>query len=122
MGGGLYGGQIVSGKWDWLESVLGLPILAGAFLAGWQGMMRAWGWISVERDRDVGRIRQGAGWLVITRRFRWEEIGTVEEEEVSKVKRIVLKRQAGDVRFGGLLNEAGRGYLIAVIREGLREV
>ena len=76
----------------------------------------------MERDRDVGRIRQGAGWLVITRRFRWEEIGTVEEEEVSKVKRIVLKRQAGDVRFGGLLNEAGRGYLIAVRREGVREV
>ena len=52
--GGLYGSQIVSGKWDFLESMLGLPLLAG------------------------------------------------------------------DLRFGGLLDEAGRGDLIAVIRAGMR--
>lgn len=119
---GLYGTEIVTGQWDWLESLMGLPILAGALLAGWQGMMRAWGSISVERDGDVGRIRQGAGWLMITRRFQWVDIWTAEEEVVANVKRIALKRHAGDIRFGGLLNEARRQYLIAVIREGLRGV
>ena len=107
VGGGVYGVGLVMG--EWLESLMELPLLAGSLLAGWQGMMRAWGRISVERDGAEGRIRQGAGWLVITRRFQWVDVWTAEEAAIANFKRIALKRHAGDIRFGGVVERGGAG-------------
>lgn len=112
--GWLSGSDLSHGRRNVLEFLVGIPLLVGATVVGWGALMRQWGQLSVSRHGDDGVIEQGVGPLGKTRRFRWSEVTKIEVVEEQKVKRITLRRAAGDMDFGLFLSDEAREFLLAV--------
>ncbi len=121
--GGIYGSQILAGKFNPLLSCFGIPFIAGSVLFWGLTLMMVCGRVGVCIDGESARIFQGVGRLGWTRTFRLSEISTVREEltRVSINKRprqgIILEGSRRLV-FGTLLNDERR-YFVAEVLRGL---
>lgn len=117
-------GMAVQRGWEALAGVLFLPAAAW-LIAG--AAMQVGGRVEVGKAGAEGWFFVGVGRVGWRWRFRWEEVREVRqlvfpargkrgEERVIGVE----MRNLRVISFGAMLDDTARGYLMAVIREGMR--
>jgi hypothetical protein len=122
--GGIYGSQIVTGEFNLLLSLFGIPFVLGTLLFGSIAVMSVCGQIMVTIDGSDGRVFQGVGPVGWTRRFDWRLITAVEENRRSQqhsdgnVQVIALVGQSR-LKFGAMLTDARRFYFLQALRTQL---
>ncbi len=120
--GGIYGSQIVSGKFDLTASLFGIPFVLGTFLLGSIAAMSVFGRLVVSTDRNDGRVFAGVGPFGWTRRFDWMSITAVEEDHLgyhhpgSNGRAISLIGQSR-LKCGSMLTDARRFYVLKSLRK-----
>jgi hypothetical protein len=120
--GGIYGSQILQGRFDLVASLLGIPFLLGTLLFGSIAVMSVCGKVVVSTDSNEGRVFIGVGPLGWRRRFDWASISAVDEALLgyhypgSHALTISLVGQSR-IKFGGMLSEARRYYLLQGLRK-----
>jgi hypothetical protein len=121
--GGIYGTQIAQGEFNAVLSLFGIPFLLGTFLLGWLVVMSVCGRIDVAIDRNDGQIFTGVGPFGWTRHFDWDSIHTVEEDQCfgyhasGSHGRIISLVGQSRVKFGSMLTDARRFYLLQALRK-----
>lgn len=122
--GGLYGPQIVSGKFNLYLSLFGIPFLLGSVIFWSLALMAIWGKVEVSLDQNGGNVFTGIGRLGLNKSFEWNEVSTVKESS-SNLKypggqgsTLVLEGQKR-ISFGSGLNAARRYYLLNAIKSTL---
>ncbi len=125
--GGIYGMQFVSGKFNLILSLFGIPFLIGSIVFWGVAMMAIFGKIEVTFDQESGKIFTGIGKLGYTKRFLWKDVEAVEESmsnvrtQGSQQYQINLVGQTR-VSFGTGLSNERRYYIMNVLRAYLSRV
>jgi len=119
--GGLYGSQIIKGKFELLPSLFGIPFLLGSCLLVTLASMSACGKVVVRRSGDDGSIFQGVGPFGWTRRFRWSDIkavrvGSKKWKQNGRNDSFIELEATKPIRFGSLLSETRRDFIVAVLK------
>ncbi len=122
---GIYGRQIVSGKFDPFMSLFGLPFLIGSvFLIASCAMMIA-GKVEVLRRGEELSIFTGVGALGWTRTYSWSDFSAAREDGGRngfnwnrQTVAIVLEGKQR-VAFGTMLSEQRRFFLLSALRQAL---
>ncbi len=123
--GGIYGTQIVNGKFELMQSLFGIPFLLGTLLFGSIALLSVAGRMVIrsdEMDHDAGSIFLGVGPIGWTTRFRWSDVLRVEEGYASgnngnHSKQLTLVRDRGDIHFGSMLSEQRRRYVLHALQQ-----
>jgi hypothetical protein len=125
--GGIYGSQIFTGEFNLLLSLFGIPFLLGTVLLGSLAVMTVCGKVNVQVDHNDGTVFTGVGPIGWTRRFEWSSITAVEETQMAYQQTgsgglvIVLISDQSRVKFGSMLSEPRRYYLLQGLRRLLAE-
>ena len=75
--GGIYGSQIIKGKFNLGMSLFGIPFLLGTLIFGSIAVMTLCGKMLVRVEGNQGTCFTGAGPLGFRKRFKWDEIKAV---------------------------------------------
>ena len=114
--GGIYGSQIISGKFDLAISLFGIPFILGSILFWGLTIMSIWGKVEMTLDQIGGKLFTGVGSIGRRKTFTWEEISTIKEVQIynrkssGQSKEIVLEGKKR-ISFGTGINESRRYYL-----------
>jgi len=125
--GGIYGTQILSGDFDPFLSLFGIPFIIGAILFWSLTVMVIWGKVEMTLDKEGGKIFTGVGSLGLTKRFTWDEISSVKENESnfrypgSQGGDILLEGKKR-ISFGKGVNETRRYYLFRSLKSIIGKV
>lgn len=96
--GGIYGTQLLSGKFDLVLSLFGIPFVLGSVLFWAFTLMAIWGKVEITLTSKGGEVFTGLGKIGKTKRFTWEEISSVKESESSTK---INNRQATNILLEG---------------------
>lgn len=125
--GGIYGTQILSGKFDPFLSLFGIPFILGSILFWSLALMSIWGKVELTLDEFGGKIFTGLGKIGITKKFTWAEVSSVKEN-VSYTKypgsqgtSISLEGKRR-ISFARGVNESRRYYLYRSLQDILAKV
>jgi hypothetical protein len=123
--GGIYGSQIIQGKFNLVMSLFGLPFVAGTVLFGSIMLMTIVGKVTLRVDDGDGVVFTGVGPLGWSRRFRWDDVNRVEEIATSYQSpgnsgRMLALEGKTRLTFGSLLSQGRRFYFLQVLRRMLR--
>ena len=115
--GGIYGSQIMHGKFDIMMSLFGIPFLIGTLFLGSAAIMSLFGRVDVSVVDNQGTVFVGVGPFGWTRRFDWSEITRIEEDLSSNASannnRVVISLVGKTrLKFGSMLNESRRYYIL----------
>jgi len=119
--GGIYGTQIARGQFSLLQSLFGLPFLAGTILFGSLAVMSVCGKVEVRLRERRGVIFVGVGRLGWKRSVDLDEVDGIREEGTNmnypgnQGAGIVLQGRK-HVRFATNLTETRRNYLLNVLK------
>lgn len=120
--GGIYGTQIISGKFDVFLSLFGIPFILGSILFWSLALMAIWGKVELTLDKLGGQVFTGLGKIGITKKFTWEEVSSVKEN-VSYTKypgsqgaSIALEGKRR-ITFARGVNESRRYYLYRALQD-----
>jgi hypothetical protein len=128
-----YGAALRPAPINWHDTLIGLPFVLVALVVllqfGVLGLMRSFGRVSLVRSGGDGVVFEGFGRFGWTRRFRWSQVNSVREAEASSGRRrgkrdrlIELNFKPAtrsSLRFGTLLSDERRWFLISVLRAQL---
>lgn len=118
--GGIYGTQIVQGKFIPLLCLFGLPFVAGSVMLLGVTLMTLAGKIVVEVDSGQGRVFTGVAGIGWSQSFQWDEIDAVKLERTysnrRRVQYSIALEGATRVRFGSQLSDARRFYILNALR------
>jgi hypothetical protein len=123
--GGIYGTQIIQGKFNLGMSLFGLPFVAGTVLFGSIMLMTIVGKVTVRVEDGDGVIFTGIGSFGWYRRFRWDDINRVEEimtsfQSPGNWGRMLALEGKTRLTFGSMLNQGRRYFFLQVLRRMLR--
>ncbi len=125
--GGIYGSQILSGEFNPFMSLFGIPFLIGSIIFWSLALMTIFGKVELTLDRLGGKAFTGVGNIGLTRRFTWDEISVVRENQ-SKFRypgnqgvEIALEGKKR-ISFGAGVNENRRYYLFQATKNILYKV
>ncbi|MFM9994997.1 MAG: hypothetical protein ACKVU4_04260 [Phycisphaerales bacterium] len=122
--GGIYGTQIVNGKFDLSQSLFGIPFLLGTVVLGSVALMTVCGKIEVTIRAGAGRVFIGVGALGWTRRFDADAVTGVGIEQSAwrnqgqPAWQVVLDGPRR-LRFGAGVSENRLRFIAAVLRDRL---
>lgn len=119
--GSIYGSQIISGHFNLIESLLGLPFLIGSVALISYTLMMLFGKVELTLDSEGGKIFTGIGFIGRTQSFNWQEITSVSEE-VSYSRKgnsttCIQLEGKKRVSFGSLLNDERRFYIFKSLQQ-----
>lgn len=123
--GGIYGSQILTGEFDILISLFGIPFLLGSIFIWSVALMAIAGKVEVTLDSQGGHIFTGVGKIGKNKRFLWSEINSVREDISTSHSRkggrstthyISLEGQR-QIRFGSGLSTGKRYYMIKTLEQ-----
>ena len=118
--GGIYGSQIMSGKFDLFLSLFGLPFLAGSVLLICTILMAFAGKIVVEVDSGMGTVFMGFAGIGWKRRFQWDEVDVVMSDisfsNRRNLQHVITLEGATRIQFGTGLSEARRFFLLNALK------
>jgi hypothetical protein len=119
--GGIYGTQIVSGKFNLIMSLFGLPFLAGTLLFGSIMLMTVMGKVEVVVERNEAFVFTGVGFLGWRRHFIWDKIERIKDvteySEGMPYKKIMLTTDTGkEIKFGNGVKKERIDYIRSVLR------
>jgi hypothetical protein len=124
---GIYGKQILSGKFDPASSLFGLPFLIGSLILICLCAMTVAGKISVTKSGNELSIFTGVGPVGWTRHYSWPDFYTAKEDLVrsnfrmtwSGMGRAIALEGKRKVSFGSMWSEDRRYFVLSAIREML---
>jgi hypothetical protein len=121
--GGIYGTQIVQGKFNLLTSLFGIPFFLGTLLFGSIALMAVCGKFVVRVSDSEGEVFTGIGPFGWRRPFDADQIASVRIEPYyarnnAQSMTIVLDGPR-KLRFGSGLSEARRDFIANVLRHEL---
>lgn len=125
--GGIYGQQILSGKFNLVLSLFGIPFLLGSILFWSIAMMAIFGKVVVTFDNVGGKIFTGIGKIGFTKSFNWNDVNTIEETTSSvkynsksstQISLLGQKRTS----FGAGLNDERRYFILGVLNNYLNSL
>ncbi len=123
--GGIYGTQIISGKFNPIFALFGIPFVIGTFVLGAYVIMTIAGKIEITYNNEGGKIFTGVGKIGFTKSFLWKDINTIEESlsnmksgssNYYQINLIGQKR----ISFGSGLSDERRYYIMSVLRNHLK--
>jgi hypothetical protein len=120
--GGIYGYQLISGEFNLLLSLFGIPFLLGSVLFWSLALMAIWGKVEVTVDKNRGKIFTGIGTIGRSSTFEWDDIASVKEKESAQYKsrntttNIVLEGKKR-ISFGTGLNSSRQYYVFRTLKE-----
>ncbi len=123
---GIYGSQIITGKFEPVLCLFGIPFLLGSIFLWIMSLMTIWGITVVKVERGYARLFTGLGSLGLTKRFDWHDVTAIKEERWSSSDngnqrtRLIIKADK-DIRFGSMLNDERRTYMLNALRKLLKE-
>ena len=124
--GGIYGSQIMEGKFNLMMSLFGIPFILGSIIFWSLALMAIWGKVEVRLDQNGGRVFTGIGILGWRKSFTWNQISKVREKQSnlrypgSKGASIVLEGSRR-ISFGTGLNENRRYYLYRALTQLIKQ-
>jgi len=77
---GIYGTQLITGKFDAEASLFGLPFLIGTFFIGGMALMSVFGKVEITLDKYGGNIFTGIGFIGKRKKFLWSEVSNISEK------------------------------------------
>ena len=116
--GGIYGSQILSGKFDLMISLFGIPFLIGTVIFGSYALMTVAGKVEIELDKQGGRVFTGVGSLGFTKKFLWSEVSNIKET-ISFGKQTTGKitlEGSKKMSFGIFLKESRRYFILQALK------
>lgn len=119
--GGIYGSQILNGDFNPFMSLFGIPFLMGSIIFWSLAFMAIWGKVELTLDKLGGKIFTGVGSIGLTKRFTWDEITTVKENQSkfrypgSHGEEIQLEGNKR-ISFGNGVNASRRYYLYRALK------
>lgn len=119
--GGIYGSQILSGKFNPFMSLFGIPFLIGSVIFWSVALMAIWGKIEVTISKEGGRIFTGIGNIGTNKKFIWEDINTIKEQQSnvsypgSQGQQIILEGKKR-ISFGSGLKDGRRYYIYRALK------
>jgi len=124
--GGIYGTQIVNGKFNLGMSLFGIPFVLGTLLFGSIAVMSVCGRVVVSADGNFGRVFTGVGPVGWTRRFDWQSISLVEEDLLDYQSRgsngpVISLVGKTRLKFGSGLTDARRYYVLKALQRLLAQ-
>ena len=123
--GGIYGTQIISGKFNPIFALFGIPFVIGTVVLGAYVIMTIAGKIEITYNNEGGKIFTGVGKIGFTKSFLWKDINTIEESlsnmksgssNYYQINLIGQKR----ISFGSGLNDERRYYIMSVLQNHLK--
>jgi len=125
---GIYGKQILSGKFDPASSFFGLPFLIGSLFLLCLCAMTVARKISVTKSGNELLIFTGVGPIGWTRHYPWSDFTTVREDLMrsnyrmtwSGLGRAIALEGKRKVSFGSMWSENRRYFVLSAMREMLR--
>lgn len=117
--GGLYGSQIVSGKFDLFKSLFGIPFVLGTLIFGSIALMAIFGKVEVILRGDDGEVFIGIGPVGWTRRFLVSEFSSVREIERNgrnATQGSIVLEGTRRLSFGGGIPSQRRFFIAQTLR------
>ncbi len=123
--GMLYGTQIVSGKFNIIFSLFGIPFLMGSVIIWSIALMLIAGKTEVRIRSGEATVFSGIGALGWTRRFSVSEITTIREDWSGlrtnrQPRKMIVLEGARRITLGTMLNESRRYFLLQSLRSVLK--
>jgi hypothetical protein len=120
---GIYGSQIVHGKFNLSMSLFGLPFVLGTLLFGAMALMAVCGKVIVQVRDAEGVIFTGVGPFGWRRPFNSQQITTVRTEAYfsgrGRQSMTIVLEGPRKLRFGSGLTETRRDFVANVLRQEL---
>jgi hypothetical protein len=119
--GGIYGTQIISGKFNLGMSLFGLPFVGGTVLFGSIALMTVCGKVTVTVTDDDGLIFAGVGPFGWRRRFRWSGVRRIVEDVYStrnagSTGKIIRLEGETSISFASMVSEPRRYFMLHVLK------
>lgn len=117
--GGIYGSQLLSGKFDLASSLFGIPFLIGSVVFWSVGLMTVFGKTQLTLTKQGGKIFTGVGGLGKTKKFTWDEITSIQEDHTYGRKSTQTQLSLQGKRrivFGVFVNSARRYFIMNAFR------
>ncbi len=125
--GGIYGSQILSGEFDLMMSLFGIPFIVGSLIFWTFALMAVWGKVEVTFDKTGGQVFTGLGKIGVKKNFLWSEVDRIEESNFSfkypgsRGYQIVMEGKKR-ISFGSGLNEERRYYVYMALKKVFNEI
>ena len=119
--GGIYGYQIISGEFNLLISLFGIPFIIGTVIFGSVALMSVAGKIDITLTKQGGAIFTGIGSVGKTKKFKWDEISEISEKGYTGYKnrnygtKIVLEGSRR-ISFASRLSDSKKYYLMNALK------
>lgn len=121
--GGIYGTQVVQGKFNALMSLFGIPFVLGTLFLGTVALMAVCGKVVVEVFDSEGAVFTGIGPFGWRRPFNPLEVTSVRVERYASANNqqpmTIVLDGPHKLRFGSGLREARRDFIANVLRQEL---
>jgi hypothetical protein len=122
--GGIYGTQLVEGRFDPFRTLFGVPFLLGTGFLGSQVLMSVWGKVVVRVEGKEGSVFTGVGNVGRTRRFNWKEMktarlsqGTTHGKRGSRTYEQITLEGQDRIDFGSALTTSRQHFVLAALKQ-----
>jgi hypothetical protein len=120
--GGIYGSQILTGKFSLFNSLFGIPFILGSIIFWSLALMAIWGKVELIFNKQGGKVFTGVGKIGITKKFTWEDVSRINETAVTfrypgSRGSLILFEGKKRLSFGSGLNEERRYYILQSLRK-----
>ena len=120
--GGIYGSQLITGKFNPFMSLFGIPFIIGSVIFWTIALMAIWGKVVIVADSEGGEVFTGLGNTGIRKRFRWQDVSVIREDRAtlrypgSKGRQILIEGK-NRIAFGSGLNTERSYYLLKSLQQ-----
>ena len=117
--GVIYGSQLISGEFDLVSSLFGIPFLIGSVIFWSIGLMTVFGKTELTLTKQGGKIFTGIGAIGKSKKFTWDEITSIQEDHTYGKKSTQTQLSLQGTRrltFGVFLNSARRYFIMSAFR------
>lgn len=123
--GGIYGSQVVSGKFDLVQSLFGLIFLAGSCALGSFALLSYWGRVEVTMKQQSLRVFVGVGSMGWSKTVDPATVKSVSEDWAGwsrgkRPQRSIVLSGATTIKFGSLLTMERRQFVMKALKNALR--
>lgn len=123
--GGIYGSQIMKGKFELGQSLFGIPFLLGTLLFGSIAVMAVVGKIVVRVDGKNGEVFTGVGPIGWRRKFQRDDVTGVRRSQrrgsKGQVSDQITIEGRKTINFGAGMKTERMTFMLAALRQWLRK-
>jgi len=124
---GIYGRQILNGRFSAIDSLFGIPFLLGSCVLVWLCAMNLAGEVEITRRGDELSVFTGIGGLGWTRSYNWSDFSFVREDRsrgsinFNGSGSVVVLEGRRRAAFGSMLSDERRYFVLSALRNMVRD-